>query len=52
MCVSRELGRCQLCSFYLLPLLMVASGLQAGDRMRGEMTFQHWRARLGGPSCC
>lgn len=43
---SREPERCQLLLFYLMLLLMVASGLQAGDRMRGEMAFQHWRPRL------
>lgn len=32
-------------ALYML-LVLVASGLQAGDRMRGEMTFQHWRPRL------
>lgn len=45
LCKSRELERCQLPLFYLMLLVMVASGLQAGDRMRGEMTFQHWRPR-------
>lgn len=34
--------------FRLMRLLMAASGLQAGDRMRGEMTFQHWRPKLRG----
>lgn len=46
LCKSRELESCQLFLFYLLLLVLVASGLQAGDRMRGEMTFQHWRPRL------
>ena len=45
--MSWELGRCQLLLFCLL-LLMVASGPQAGDQMRGEVTFQHWRGSLGG----
>lgn len=46
LCKSRELESCQLLLFYLLLLVLVASGLQAGDRMRGEMTFQRWRPRL------
>lgn len=44
--MSWELGRYQLLLFCLL-LLMVASGLQAGDQMRGEVTFHHWRGSLG-----
>lgn len=44
---SGELQRSQLFLFCLmLLLLLVASGPQAGDRMRGEMAFQHWRPRL------
>ena len=45
-----ELGRCELVLFclLLLLLLLVASGLQAGDRMQSKMTSQPWRLRLGG----
>lgn len=45
---SESQGSLRDVNYSLMVLLMVASGLQAGDRMRGEMTFQHWRPRLRG----